>query len=83
MLSFGEAIKAASSGEKICRSGWNGKGMFLFMVAGGAWNFECDVDGIDGLDTLPFICMKTADCKLVPWLASQTDVIACDWVVFS
>lgn len=83
MLSFGEAMNAASSGEKICRIGWNGKGMFLFMISGGAWNFECDVDGVDSIDTLPFICMKTADNKLVPWLASQTDVIACDWIVIS
>lgn len=81
MLSFGEAIKAASSGDKICRAGWNGKGMFLFMISGGAWNFECDIEGVDCIDTLPFICMKTADDKLVPWLASQTDVIACDWII--
>lgn len=55
--------------------------MFLFLIAGDSWNFECDIEGVDGLDTLPFVCMKTADNKLVPWLASQTDVLADDWKI--
>lgn len=80
-LSFGDVTQKMKSGHKVARGGWNGKGMFLFLVAGDAWNFECDIDGVDGLSTLPFICMKTADNKLVPWLASQTDIIANDWVV--
>ena len=33
------------------------------------------------LPILPFISMKTSDDKLVPWLASQTDVLAEDWSV--
>lgn len=81
MISFGDAVNHALAGRKICRVGWNGRGMFLFAIAGGAWDFESDVDGVDGIDTLPFICMKTADNKLVPWLASQSDVIANDWIV--
>lgn len=79
-MKFGEALEAIKSGAKIYREGWNGKGMFLFLVAGDAWNFECDIDGVDSLSTLPFICMKTADNKLVPWLASQTDILADDWL---
>ena len=81
MMSFGEAVKAMSVGDKVARSGWNGKGMFLFMVAGNTWNFESDVAGIDGLDTCSFICMKTADNKLIPWLASQSDVLSYDWTI--
>lgn len=82
-LSFGEALCEMRIGCKVARYGWNGKGMFLFMIAGGAWDFKCDIDGVDVLDTLPFICMKTADGKLVPWLASQTDMIANDWMVIN
>ena len=78
---FGHALELLKSGYKLARKGWNGKGMFLFMVSGGAWDFECDIHGVDGLHTLPFICMKTADDKLVPWLASQSDVLAEDWVI--
>ena len=55
--------------------------MFLFLISGNSWDFTTDVEGVDGLDTLPFVCMKTADGKLVPWLASQTDIIAHDWVI--
>ncbi len=28
---------------------------------------------------LPFIAMKTVDNGIVPWLASQTDILATDW----
>ena len=83
-LSFGEATEKMKSGHKVARGGWNGKGMFLFLIAGDCWYFDTDIDGVednDGIKTLPFICMKTADNKLVPWLASQTDVIAKDWIV--
>lgn len=78
---FGQATELLKSGLKLSRKGWNGKGMFLFLVSGGAWDFECDIHGVDGLHTLPFICMKTADGKLVPWLASQSDILAEDWVL--
>ena len=64
-------------GGKAQRAGWNGKGMFLFSIT--EWEFATDVGGVDEIETLPFICMKTADNKLVPWLASQTDVLAEDW----
>lgn len=80
-MNFGEATERALAGSKIMRSGWNGKSMYLFTVAGGSWYFDTDVDGVDGLDTLPFLCMKTADNKLVPWLASQSDVLSNDWEV--
>ena len=80
-LSFGNAIEKMKLGDKVARKGWNGKGMFLFLISGNAWEFTTDVSGVDEIDTLPFICMKTADNKLVPWLASQTDVIADDWCV--
>jgi len=32
--------------------------------------------------TLPYIYMSTVDGKLVPWLASQTDMLAEDWCIF-
>ena len=68
-----------AEGKTVQRAGWNGKGMFLFQVAGNAWGFETDVSGVDEIDTDPFICMKTAGETLVPWLASQADVLATDW----
>lgn len=67
------------------RSGWNGKGMYLFIVTD--WDLSnataiaqvIDEDG--DAEFAPFICMRTADQKLVPWLASQTDILATDWEI--
>lgn len=78
-MTFGEAIELMNKGKKVQRAGWNGKGMFLFQIAGGAWGFETDVGGVDGIDTDSFVCMKTAANTLIPWLASQADILACDW----
>lgn len=79
--SFGHAVELMKSGFKMARKGWNGKGMFLLLITQDAWGFECDVDGVDGLVASGFICMKTTDDKLVPWLASQSDILAEDWVL--
>jgi len=80
-MNFSLAILEIQSGYKICRQGWNGKGMYLFLIHGDAWSFSTDVDGVDGLTTEPFICMKTADNKLIPWLASQADILSDDWLI--
>lgn len=85
-LDFGEAIKALKAGKKVQRKGWNGKGMFLFLVAGST--FKVDRPPLMGIypegtevQYCPHIDMKTADDKVVPWLASQTDVLAEDWEI--
>lgn len=33
-LTFGDAIAALKEGKKVCRNGWNGKGMYLVLVQG-------------------------------------------------
>lgn len=86
-MNFGEAIEALKQGAKIARQGWNGKEMFLFYN-NGRLNSICNkaiAEGIiyDILEVSPFILMKTADNKLVPWLASQTDVLAEDWTILN
>ena len=79
---FSDALMWLKEGKRVSRSGWNGKGMFLLLIAGGAWGFECDVEGVDGHVASAFICMKTADNKLVPWFASQTDLLSTDWQIY-
>lgn len=83
-LSFGHAILAAQKGNKVARAGWNGKGMWLCLVPENHWGIDSsiqfDYEQI-GNDLLPWIGMKTADNKFVPWLASQTDVLANDWQI--
>ncbi|WP_215895452.1 DUF2829 domain-containing protein [Acinetobacter pullicarnis] len=86
-LTFGDAVVALKGGEKVARSGWNGKGMFLEMAQYTSAN-EAEKHPHYHLhnipyEGLPWIGMKTADSKFVPWLASQTDVLAEDWVILS
>ena len=70
-MDFGEAIKELRNGKKVCRSGWNGKGMWLCL----------QVPDKHSKMTLPYIYMYTADKSQVPWVASQTDILAVDWQV--
>lgn len=83
-MNFGLAVEAMKKGFKVARSGWNGKGMFLFLVPGS--KFEVNRAPLLGIypegteiNYQPHIDMKTADDTIVPWLASQTDVLADDW----
>lgn len=88
-MSFGKAIEALKEGKCVSRKGWNGKGMFLTLQPGsevdgdnmrneGAKNFyagcKCSI--------APHIDMKAADeTYVVGWLASQTDMLAEDWMI--
>ena len=85
-MDFGEALVALKEGKRVAREGWNGKGTFLFLVAGS--NFVVNRElllAIMGEGTMvtyrPHIDMKDAEDKVVPWLASQTDRLAEDWCV--
>lgn len=33
-LNFGEALELLKQGKKVCREGWNGKGMYLKLIQG-------------------------------------------------
>ena len=85
-MNFGLAIEAAKKGAKITRRGWNGKGMFLYYVPEGRYPARTDaaksIATADGkVDYGAYIAMKTAQGNVVPWLASQTDILADDWEV--
>ena len=83
-MNFGLAVEAMRKGKKVARSGWNGKGMFVFLVPGSTFNVNRPPllgiypEGTE-INYCPHIDMRTADGKIVPWLASQTDVLADDW----
>lgn len=85
-MNFGKALEALKEGHRVARDGWDGKGMFLFLVSGS--NFVVNREpllSIMGEGTLvtyrPHIDMKDTEGKVVPWLASQTDILAEDWTV--
>lgn len=68
---FSEALEHIKRGLAVTRTGWNGKGMWIKLR---------DLDKKSEM-TLPYIYMKTSDHNLVPWLASQTDLLAEDWKI--
>jgi hypothetical protein len=66
---FGTALNFLKDGHRVTRTGWNGKKMWLALHRPNQLE----------LMTLPYIFMRTAQGDLVPWLASQTDLLADDW----
>lgn len=70
-MNFSHALGELKAGHRVQRSAWNGKGMYV----------ELQVPDENSKMSLPYLYMKTADDKLVPWLASQTDILADDWSV--
>jgi hypothetical protein len=70
-MNFGEAIEQLKMGKKVTRKGWNGFGQYL----------ELYTPKPDELMTLPFIFITTVKGDRVPWLASQTDMLAEDWAL--
>lgn len=83
-LSFGLAIEAAKMGKRIARKGWNGKGMYVFLVHGMDFHTNADLSELDDQDVevLDCLVMRTATGAFCPgWLASQTDMLADDWYI--
>jgi len=78
-MTFGLAIEALKMGKRVARAGWNGKGMWLKLVPNSLADYVAFQH--EALNPLPWIGMKTADECFVPWLASQTDMLADDWVI--
>lgn len=71
-MTFGLAIEALKKGRKVTRAGWNGKGMFLFLVSGGTFH---------EVEYRPHINMRAVDGQIIPWTANQSDVLAEDWMM--
>lgn len=71
LFDFGLAVRHLKRGNRITRQGWNGKNMWV----------EIQQPDDYSKMTLPYIYMKTVNGDLVPWLASQTDILADDWLI--
>ena len=69
MNGIGWAVKQLNDGLRVCRSGWNGKNMYLELQQPDAYSKM----------TEPYVYMKTAQDTLIPWLCSQADLLATDW----
>ena len=90
-MNIGDAVEALKRGERVARSGWNGKSMWLSLTPGRMvkaehfWsphNAQYAASHCNGqAPVLPYVTMKTATGEIVPWLCSQTDLLAEDWQV--
>lgn len=90
-MDFGDAIRALKHGKKVARRGWNGKGMYLWLLPAASVKAEwCKEPHLKTLaeqnggevECLGSVRMKTADNKvLTGWLASQSDMLSDDWMI--
>ncbi len=86
-LSFSDALAQLKAGQKMQRSGWNGKGMWIALQKAYPDGIPINRNTAEATGIaegtvcrfLPYLMMKTAGGEFVPWLASQTDILAEDW----
>lgn len=86
---FSEALRQLKSGNRVRRTGWNGKGMWVSLQRGYPDGIPINRNTAEstGLPEgtvckfLAYLMMKTADGEFVPWLISQTDALSEDWEV--
>ena len=80
-MDFSCALRQLKEGKKVCRLGWNGKGIYI----------ELQRPDEHSKMTQPYIYIVTTGLQsdnpnaprgVVPWLASQTDLMAEDWTVY-
>ncbi len=70
-MDFGTALDHLRAGGAVTREGWNGKGMWLRL----------QLPDQNSKMTRPYVYMRTVNDEYVPWLASQSDLLAEDWRV--
>lgn len=85
-LDFGLALILMKRGFKLARGGWNGKGMFVYLVIGG--NYPVQMGAIkeyaDEQGTVkynPYMAIKNVDNSISTWVPSVNDCLAEDWQV--
>lgn len=86
-MNFSKALELLKQGKKLARAGWNGKGQFVYFVAGG--NYPAQMDAIKGVfenDLVPYrpyMALKTAQGDVATWVPSVSDILAEDWEIVS
>lgn len=85
-MDFSDALLELKNLKLVRRSGWNGKGMFIFLVPGSMFQVNrapLNVIFPEGteINYHAHVDMKTADGQIVPWLCNQTDLLATDWEI--
>lgn len=98
MLDFSKALIELKTYKAVSRKGWNGKNMYIVLAStteingvdnnlddcGEGTNINVTLEDItiEGCEVSDFILIKTADNKIVPWVASHADLLSDDWFVY-
>ena len=83
-LTFGDAIHFAKQGAKIARAGWNGSGMFVYIVPAASYPAQTEAIKTIFPETVPYReywALKTAQNDVSTWAPSGSDSLAEDWYI--
>lgn len=85
-LSFSQALEALKSGQRVARHGWNGKGMFVYMVPANSYTAQTPVaKAFFGEDAMvpynAYMALKGVDGRVSTWVPSSSDCFADDWEI--
>ena len=69
-MTIGQAVETLKNGNRVARSNWNGKNMWL----------ELQIPDVNSKMTLPYVYLKTSDNNMIPWNCSQADLLSDDWI---
>lgn len=86
LVDFGTALHLMELGERVQRAGWNGKGMFVYIVPAASYPAQRNAKGVlvgdypdDMVPYSAYMALKSASGEVVPWTISQSDALATDW----
>lgn len=86
---FGEAVRELKSGKKVCRAGWNGKGMWAVMQKGYPYGININQNTAEAtgipegtlMKFRPYFMLFTAQGDFAHWVPSGSDILAEDWMI--
>lgn len=85
-MDFSSALNALKGGFKVSRSGWNGTGMYVYLVPENRYAPTTDAgrkiaakheDG--NVPYRAYFALKTAEEDVATWVPSSSDLLAADW----
>jgi hypothetical protein len=87
-MNFGQALDVVRTGHRIARSGWNGQGMWIVYQKGYPDGIAINANTAQATGIAegtvcvfqPYLMLKTVQDTFVPWVASQSDILAEDWI---
>ena len=87
-MSFGDALKSLKAGQRVARAGWNGKGMFVYLVPAASYPVQTGAAKAhfgDGamVPYNAYMAIKNVDETVSTWVPSVNDCIAEDWEVLA